>query len=74
LGTITGTVHDLSRKKASQESGNPSELLVPEEGFEPSQARGPGDFECENDNEKPLDVIDFLKLQKRDVIPSYVDL
>jgi integrase len=44
-GTVTGTVHDLQRKKASQISANLLKSLVPEAGIEPAQAQGPGDFE-----------------------------
>ena len=51
MGIATGIVHDFQQKKASQISANHLKSLVPEKGFEPSQARGPGDFECENDNE-----------------------
>jgi hypothetical protein len=40
-----GTVCDFEIKKASQISANHLKSLVPEEGFEPSQVQGPGDFE-----------------------------
>jgi integrase len=45
MGTVTGTVHNFERKKASRKSANLLKSLVPEAGVEPAQAQYPGDFE-----------------------------